>query len=134
MVTISGEYLGGVATLMTHGPSGAKLQTDAPKDNGGNGEDFSPTDLLATAYGSCVMTIMALRAKDWQLDMSGLRLQVEKQMTQTAPRRVAKLVVRVQLPQNLSPNDVDRLVDAGKTCPVALSVNLAEGVEWHVNS
>lgn len=122
-VRIDGEFLGGVATRMTHGPSGVTIETDPPVDNGGSGASFSPTDLFATAYGSCMMSIMAMLAKKEGWDLSGMSMTILKHMTPTPPRRVAKLEIDLSLPAHLSGAAREALIHAGRTCPVALSVS-----------
>ena len=90
-VKISCEYLGDLRVRATHGPSGTVLHTDAPVDNHGKGESFSPTDLTATSLATCIMTILGIQAKGLELDFRGLRVDVEKHMTAQPPRRIAKL-------------------------------------------
>jgi putative redox protein len=100
----------------THGPSGRQLETDAPKDNEGRGESFSPTDLLATALGSCMLTVMGIyaRRKGWKLD--GARARVEKHMATAPVRRIGKLVVEFEMPPH---RDAGRPLErAADTCPV----------------
>lgn len=122
-VKIDGMFAGGLATRMTHGPSGVTIETDPPVDNGGSGASFSPTDLFATSYGSCMMSVMALRAKKEGWDLTGMSVVILKHMTPTLPRRVAKLEIDLSLPAHLSPETRDTLVQIGRTCPVALSVS-----------
>lgn len=123
MVPISIAYLGGLRCEAVHGPSGVRLITDAPVDNQGRGESFSPTDLLATAYGTCMMTIMGIVAKRDGLALEGARVEVEKHMTPAPPRRVARLLLRVRLPAALDPAQRAKLEQAARACPVALSVS-----------
>ena len=92
MVRIEATYDGNLRCTATHGPSGTELITDAPVDNKGKGESFSPTDLLATSMLTCVMTIVAIRADSRDIDVSGMSGSVEKSMAAN-PRRVAKLEV-----------------------------------------
>ncbi|MEY4545468.1 MAG: hypothetical protein RL685_1663 [Pseudomonadota bacterium] len=124
MVKIEVAYLGQLRCNATHGPSGMTLATDAPVDNKGRGEAFSPTDLVATALGTCMLTTMGIRAQDrgWSLD--GMRLAVEKHMTQTAPRRIAKLAVHIEVPSSAQLADADRafLEHTAHNCPVRISV------------
>jgi len=122
MVRIDATYDGNLRCTATHGPSGAKLITDAPVDNMGKGESFSPTDLLATSMLSCVMTIVAIRADSKEIDVSGMSGSVEKTMS-ASPRRVAKLDVVVNLPPGISMDDRAWLITEGCNCPVCLSVS-----------
>lgn len=123
MVSISVRYEGSLHCAAVHGPSGAVLPTDAPRDNLGLGEAFSPTDLVATALGTCVITTMAIVAKRKGLDLPGLTADVEKHMTTEGPRRIAKIVTRLAIP--LPPDHPDRpvLEAAAHACPVHKSLH-----------
>ncbi len=123
MVKITGKYEGGLRTSAVHGPSGTKLFTDAPVDNHGKGESFSPTDLLATSLGCCMLTIMGIVAERNGLDIGSTTFEVLKEMTSTPPRRVAKLTVTFTMPAALSPDNRTRLEQAAKTCPVHHSLH-----------
>src|SRR5437899_13012479 len=101
MVKITFEYLGDLHCVATHGPSGRTLDTDAPKDNEGRGESFSPTDLVATALGTCMATIMGIYARRKSIDLRGMKIEVTKEMTQALPRRIARLSVKIWLPPSL---------------------------------
>ena len=122
MVRIVSTYDGDLRCTATHDPSGAKLITDAPVDNMGKGESFSPTDLLATSMLTCVMTIVAIRADSKEIDVSGMTGSVEKTMA-ASPRRVAKLEVVVNLPSGISMEDRAWLITEGCNCPVCVSVS-----------
>ena len=122
MVRIDATYDGNLRCTATHGPSGKQLITDAPVDNMGKGESFSPTDLLATSMLTCIMTIVAIRADSRQIDVSGMTGSVEKTMA-SGPRRVAKLEVVVNLPQGLNIEDRAWLITEGCNCPVCVSVS-----------
>ena len=122
MVRIDATYDGNLRCTATHGPSGKQLITDAPVDNMGKGESFSPTDLLATSMLTCIMTIVAIRADSRQIDVSGMTGSVEKTMS-SGPRRVAKLEVVVNLPSGLDMEDRAWLITEGCNCPVCLSVS-----------
>ena len=106
MVNIQIEYQGDLRCKATHGPSGSELSTDAPKDNQGRGESFSPTDLVATALGTCMLTIMGIAARTFNIDISGATATVEKEMTATLPRRIERLTVTIQVPH--SPSQADK--------------------------
>ena len=122
MVRIDATYDGNLRCTATHEPSGAKLITDAPVDNMGKGESFSPTDLLATSMLTCVMTIVAIRADSRGIDVSGMMGSVEKTMASN-PRRVAKLEIVVNLPLGISMDDRAWLITEGCNCPVCVSVS-----------
>ena len=122
MVRIDATYDGNLRCTATHEPSGAKLITDAPVDNMGKGESFSPTDLLATSMLTCVMTIVAIRADSRGIDVSGMKGSVEKTMASN-PRRVAKLEIVVNLPLGISMDDRAWLITEGCNCPVCVSVS-----------
>lgn len=123
MVEIFVEYEGELRTEAVHGPSGTKLRTDAPKDNHGRGESFSPTDLLATSLGSCMLSIMGIRARSQDLRIEGTRLSVTKEMVADPERRVGRLNVIVDMVAGLSEEQRELLEDAALTCPVAMSLN-----------
>ncbi|MGB0065891.1 MAG: OsmC family protein [Terracidiphilus sp.] len=123
MVSIQVEYQGELHCKATHGPSGVELSTDAPKDNQGRGESFSPTDLVATALGSCMLTIMGIAARTLNIDISGATATVKKEMTATLPRRIARLAVRIHLPGAPSAADREKLERAAHTCPVHKSLH-----------
>jgi putative redox protein len=122
MVRIEAIYDGDLRCTATHGPSGKTLITDAPVDNKGKGESFSPTDLLATSMLTCVMTIVAIRADSKGIDVSGMNGSIEKSMAAN-PRRIAKLEVIVNLPSDLSMDDRSWLITEGCNCPVCVSVS-----------
>tara|TARA_B100001094_G_scaffold119191_1_gene114918 strand:+ start:900 stop:1298 length:399 start_codon:yes stop_codon:yes gene_type:complete len=122
MVRIDATYDGNLRCSATHGPSGAKLITDAPVDNMGKGESFSPTDLLATSMLTCIMTIVAIRAESKEIDVAGMTGSVEKSMAAN-PRRVSKLEIILNLPSNLNMDDRAWLITEGCNCPVCISVS-----------
>jgi putative redox protein len=124
-VTIDVEYQGGLHTQATHGPSQASLTTDAPTDNGGKGAAFSPTDLVATALGSCILTIMGLVAERNELDLSGMRARVTKEMVADPHRRIARLEVVLTWPagRDLAEADRTKLTRAASHCPVHASLH-----------
>ena len=128
MVKIDATYDGNLRCTATHGPSGKQLITDAPVDNMGKGESFSPTDLLATSMLTCIMTIVAIRADSKTIDVSGMTGSVEKTMA-SGPRRVAKLEVVVNLPSGLNMEDRAWLITEGCNCPVCVSVSQSMEVD-----
>lgn len=123
MVHIDILYEGELRCMAKHGPSGTMLSTDAPVDNMGRGESFSPTDLVATALGSCMLTIMGIIAQRHELSITGTKVTVTKEMTPTLPRRIAKLGVTISVPAMLSEDDRKRLENGAMTCPVHKSLH-----------
>jgi putative redox protein len=107
---------------VTHEPSGSRLHTEAPKDNGGNGTSFSPTDLVGAALATCMMTTMQLAAAREGLPWGEASATVEKRMS-PPPRRIAELVVEIRMPKGLSPEHRGRLEQVGRGCPVARSLH-----------
>lgn len=114
--------LQGLRCDVTHGPSGARLETQPPKDNGGTGACFSPTDLAGVALATCALTTMALAAKREGLRFGDARASVEKRMTQ-APRRIGELVVVVEMPREVLPEQRGRLEEIARGCPVMRSLH-----------
>ena len=123
MVEITTEYQGQLRCTAKHGPSGNALFTDAPKDNMGKGEAFSPTDLVATALGTCMLTTMGIVAQRHNIDISGARVRVTKEMVSQPSRRVGTLGVEIVMPRELGEEDRKRLENAAHTCPVAKSIH-----------
>lgn len=123
MVEITIDYLGELRCRARHGPSRQELHTDAPVDNQGKGESFSPTDLVATALGSCMATIMGITARQLGLSLTGMTMRVTKEMSTDAPRRIARLTVRMQMPAGLAPRHRDALRQAAEGCPVKASLD-----------
>jgi uncharacterized OsmC-like protein len=121
-VGITGKYLGTKKVHLVHEPSGEVLVTEAPKDNGGEGKSFSPTDLVAAAYGSCVMTTIAIVAERSGLSVEGMHMRVEKQM-QSEPRRIGNVPLTVHMPKALSEQARQKLERAGLACPVHKSLH-----------
>jgi len=114
---------GGLDCLATHGPSRAEIKTTPPVDNGGDGTSFSPTDLVATALGSCVLSMLALGAQKHDLDLAGTTAHVEKHMSTDSPRRISRLPVTVVVPQQVDPTLQITLERAARACPVARSIS-----------
>ncbi len=123
MVHISIEYTGDLHCQATHGPSGRKLETDAPVDNNGRGESFSPTDLTATSLGACMATVMGIMAQRHGIDLKGMKIEVRKEMTKDAPRRIARLEVEIHVPLPKTHEKRDMLERAALTCPVHHSLH-----------
>lgn len=126
-VEIDVAYQGGLRCVAKHGPSKTELTTDAPVDNHGKGESFSPTDLVATALGSCILTTMGIVAQRHNLDMSGTQVHVVKEMVQQPVRRIGALPVKVTFPADkaakLSAADRTLLENAARHCPVYQSLH-----------
>lgn len=122
MVQMSVVYEGDKHCLLTHGPSQIKISTDAPKDNHGRGESFSPTDLCSVSLGACMLTVMSITAEQHSLSLVGARVEVQKEMS-SQPRRINKLNVKVQLPKTLNNDERALLEDIALNCPVKLSLN-----------
>jgi uncharacterized OsmC-like protein len=127
MVKITIGYAGGLHCNATHGPSGSTLGTDAPVDNHGKGETFSPTDLVATALGACMATVMGIYAERHGIDLTGMRVEVQKEMSADAPRRIVRLITEIWMPVPHDPV----LERTALTCPVRQSLNTEIPVTWH---
>ena len=123
MIEIQVHYQGQLRCEATHTPSGNTLQTDAPTDNNGRGETFSPTDLVATALASCITTVMGIVAGRKQIDLTGLRVTVRKFMSDTTPRRIARLELDIHMPLPESHPDRNLLESAARGCPVHHSIH-----------
>jgi putative redox protein len=118
-------YEGELRTEALHLDSKNVIHTDAPKDNQGKGEAFSPTDLMCTSLASCMLTIMAMKARSLGIETQGVSIEVEKKM-QASPRKVAEIVLKFDwkgLDQRLSGSQLEELKQAALTCPVALSLD-----------
>ena len=122
MVEINIRYLGQLRCEATHGPSGTKLISDAPVDNHGRGESFSPTDLVATALGTCMLTIMGIVAERDGIDLGETTVRVTKEMVATPTRRIQRLRVTFNVPGEVSPEQRKKLENAAHTCPVHKSI------------
>ena len=125
MATIHIDYLGDLRTDCTHLQSGTHINTDAPTDNQGRGETFSPTDLVANALGTCIITTMAIVARRDGIDLKGSGLSVTKVMTSQPPRRIDRLEIDLVLRTETLPDDETRtrLEKIAHTCPVAISLH-----------
>ncbi len=125
MPTVSTTYLGQLRTQATHNQSGTQILTDAPTDNMGKGEAFSPTDLTATSLGTCIITTMAIVAQRHDILLDGSTLEINKVMSVTAPRRIAKIEVTLQIKSNrpLTEDERTKLERTAHTCPVSLSLH-----------
>lgn len=122
MPTSKITYLGELRTSSIHLQSGTEIISDAPVDNHGKGEAFSPTDLLANSLGSCMMTIMAIKADSLGIDLKGTTIDVTKIM-QSEPRKVAKIIIVMNLPISESEKNKTILERSAMNCPVLLSLH-----------
>lgn len=123
MATAKTVYLGDLRTEITHLQSGNKITTDAPTDNHGKGEFFSPTDMFATSLASCMLTIMGISAKTYGFDIDGTEVETTKVMG-TNPRRVVEIIVELTFPHNRYTDKERKLLElAAKECPVANSLH-----------
>jgi len=123
MITIESKYLGSLRTEANHLQSGNKIITDAPIDNNGKGEAFSPTDLVAAALGSCMMTIMAISAKKDNIELEGTTYEITKKMS-ASPRKIQEIIINFNFQKlNLSNEQKQKLENAAHTCPVSLTLS-----------
>lgn len=123
MVKMTAAYAGDLHCELTHGPSGTQIETDAPKDNMGKGERFSPTDLVGAALASCILTTMAIVASRDGVSLEGARAEVGKQMVTTPSRRIGALPVTVWLPAQLTADYRAKIERVAHACPVHKSLH-----------
>ena len=123
MVKMTANYLGGLRCEAIHGPSHGTLLTDAPVDNHGRGEAFSPTDLLAAALGTCVLTVMGIYAERHGISLTGARVSASKEMTTEGIRRIRRISVRLELPVPADHPHRQALERAALSCPVHQSLH-----------
>ena len=130
MATSKVEYLGNLSTKCTHIKSGVEIITDAPTDNNGKGASFSPTDLLATSYASCLITIVGIYCEEHEIDFTSCTAEVTKIMG-SVPRRVAELQIDLDFSKNKWSETIQkRIKRAGEACPVAKSVKSEMKIEF----
>lgn len=122
MVKMSVQYSGQLHCEITHGPSQTKIQTDAPKDNMGRGESFSPTDLVGAALASCILTTIAIVAERDGVSIAGASAEIEKHMV-AHPRRIGELPVRVHLPASIPEDYRAKIHATAHACPVGKSLH-----------
>ena len=122
-VSITVDYTGDLRCQATHGPSKRTLITDAPVDNCGKGESFSPTDLVATALASCMATVIGIKAQQKGYDIAGMKVSVEKHMSEDSPRRIVRLPITIQIPLPEDHPDRKLLEATALGCPVHHSVH-----------
>ncbi len=121
-VRVDIDYEGKLHCRCVHVSSGSVLPTDAPRDNQGLGESFSPTDLVGTALGSCMLTTMAIAARKSGVELGPMSASIDKEMIADPKRRVAKLTISVTMPASLTPAMRTELEEVAHTCPVALTL------------
>ena len=126
------EYLGNLRTELTHYKSGQKIYTDAPVDNNGKGEAFSPTDLVAASLASCMITVMGIKAKQCGIEMDGTYAEVEKEMS-AKPRKISGINIDIYFPKNYTENEKKLLELTANTCPVINSLNpdIVKNINFH---
>ncbi len=123
MIEINVTYEGELRCRAVHGPSQRELLTDAPVDNHGKGESFSPTDLVATALATCMATVIGIIAKRKDIDLTGMKVRVEKHMSTDSPRRIVGLPLTIELPLAADHPDRPLLEATALGCPVHHSVH-----------
>lgn len=123
MVPQSIAYLGRLRCLAVHGPSNVELITDAPADNQGRGESFSPTDLIVTAYATCIMTTIGIVAEREGVLLDGTSIHAEKHMSTEGPRRIARIVLQFDVPPGIPAEFRLKLENTARACPVARSLH-----------
>jgi putative redox protein len=116
-------YLGELRCKATHGPSKVELITDAPTDNQGRGQSFSPTDLVVTAMVTCQVTTMSLLARQLHVTLDGTKVYAEKHMSHERPRRIVRMVIKMDFPAGIPGEHRGKIEDVARTCPVALSLH-----------
>jgi len=130
---ISCKYLGDLHVEAKHSLSGSIIHTDAPKDHDGDGKDFAPTDLLASALGTCIITIMGIEAKRRGWKLGEINVDVYKTMTTNGPRKIKLLILEIFMPHELDEDKLKVLQSVSNECPVKL--NLEESIDirfnWH---
>ena len=133
MTKIKCSYLGNLKCDAIHLQSGQRINTDAPLDHCGEGKNFSPTDLLATSLGTCLITIIAIKAKSNGWTLENIYLNIEKIMTKNKDRKIEELIVDIYIPKNLSKEKFNFIKNASKDCPVTrnLSESLDIKISWH---
>lgn len=132
-------YEGDLRTVATHLQSGSAIETDAPVDNQGRGEHFSPTDLVATALGSCMATIMGIKARDMGVDLRGMAISIQKTM-KADPRRIGGIELTFRFPDTLSLDEKQRTIleRAAHSCPIGHSLHpdvvVKAAFQWNIAS
>ena len=127
------NYLGDLKCNALHMQSGSKIITDAPTDHCGKGENFSPSDLLATSIGTCFLTIMAIKARHNGWELENIYLIIKKIMTKNSERKIKELLIDIYIPETISKDKFHFLQIASEDCPVKrnLSESLILKIKWH---
>lgn len=133
-MTSTVAYHGDLRTTCTHLKSNSSFETDAPTDNNGKGERFSPTDLMATSLGTCMITVMGIKARSMGFDLNGIRIDILKKM-RNDPRRISGIDLAFHIPENLANLETDKielLKTTGINCPVQLSIHpdIEVNIDW----
>ena len=131
MSKIQCSYLGNLNCEAEHVQSGNRIKTDAPLDHCGKGENFSPTDLLATSLGTCLLTIMAIKARSNGWELENISLDIEKIMTKDKERKIKQLKIDIYIPKELQIEKLDFIKEASKECPVTR--NLSDSLDIKIN-
>jgi putative redox protein len=133
MVPQNITYIGELRCQATHGPSSVQLITDAPTDNLGKGESFSPTDLVVTALATCIITTAGIAAQREQIHLDGTKIYAEKHMSTDAPRRISKILIRIDVTRGVPSFFREKLEAIANTCPVKKSLHpdVVVSTEFH---
>ena len=133
MSKIKCSYIGNLNCEAEHLQSGSRIKTEAPLDHCGKGENFSPTDLLATSLGSCLLTIMAIKARSNGWELENISLDIEKIMSKNKERKIEHLIIDIFISEDLPKEKLDFIQNASKDCPVTrnLSDSLNLKINWH---
>lgn len=123
MVQMTLHYEGQLHCALTHGPSGKSIETDAPKDNNGKGDAFSPTDLVSAGLGACMMTVMGIAANKHAIRLEGARIDVIKEMIADPDRRIGQITLKFTMPKGIPLDKRSMLENAAHTCPVQKSLH-----------
>jgi len=133
MATSKIVYQGSLRTQATHLQSGNSIRTDAPVDNQGKGEEFSPTDLLATSLGACMITIMGIEANKLDINIDNTNIVVTKHMSSSLPRSVSQIDITMDIPNKISDEHMTSFRQFAKNCPVAKSISPDIEVNFTLN-
>ena len=133
MTEILCSYIGDLKCDSIHINSGERITTDAPLDHYGKGEKFSPTDLLAASLGSCLITIMAIKARNSGWELENIKLKIKKTMTENSNRQIKDLFIEIFVPIEYNKSQYRFLKEAAEQCPVtkSLSKSLSIRIKWH---
>lgn len=134
MVKMQGEYLGQKRMKLTHESSGANVNTDAPVDNFGLGQSFSPTDLLTVSLGACMCTVMGIYAEQNSINLENMKFEITKEMSNN-PRKVQRIGLQIWMPSNLPEMTLHKLKEIAMGCPVKRSLNadIEINIQWKKN-